>query len=357
MSDSNRSGDVVLTIAAIGALIALGVCAAGIVLSEYAKVQQGYASYQRNAADDRRVAAEKAAQTCKDREVVSLGSCVAKQIEAHAREQSTNQDLQAQQDMAFWAKWMFVASAATILVTGIGVYFVWRTLESTRETVLIAKDTVKEAARSNDTLAATFTAENRPWIRVNEVRLTDFKINKRESVSISLEVDIENIGRTPAKAIEISVDIENFWLGTAISDNIQTIRQRRASPDWKVAHGRDCFPGTVETISHTCAFDLSTAVKAFRGTPLGTVIKAMGEGIGAALEQEIALLVLSFRSAVFYSSIVPSGQFETQFVHTIGLRDPERPDTNQTVAFPDAERTYQPEELLIRRDSRGTIAL
>lgn len=277
--------------------------------------------------------------------------------EVYRQEWREEQDLAAQRDMAKWAWLMTLVSLAGVGVTTIGVILVALTLVATRDAVSAAKETVREAARSNDTLAATFAAENRPWIRVNAVRFHNFTVNKRESVSFKLEVDVENIGRTPAKAIDLAVDIENFWSGTVLSDSIQSIRRHRSSPDWKVAHGNDCFPNTKETISLSCAFNLSAVAEAVGGAPIGTITGTLGEGVGAAVKRELAFVTLRFRSAVFYSSLVPSGQFETQFVHTIGLRDPEHPDTDQAIAFPDVERTYRPEELRIKRDSRGTAAL
>ena len=199
MPDSNRRGDFVLTIAAIGALIALCVCAAGIVLNEYAKVQQGYASYQRNAADDRREAAEKAAQACKDSEVTALGSCIAEQFEAHAREQPTNQDLQAQQDMAFWALWMFVASCGTILITSIGVYFVWKTLEETRAAVGAATDGNKAAQLAAElTLKSVEIAEHaeRAWVFAG-VTLKYDPGPLGPVYAVSILVGGANFGKTP----------------------------------------------------------------------------------------------------------------------------------------------------------------
>lgn len=196
MPDSNRGGDPVLTLAAIGALIALCVCAAGIVLNEYAKVQQGYAAYQRNAAEDRHEAAEKAAQACKDRDVTALAACVANQLEAHASKQSTNQDLQAQQDMAFWAMWMFIASGGTILVTGVGVYLVWQTLEATREAVAAANRTADEAKRIGEAQVRAYLAFKSATIRIQKYTPDRFDI-----FLPAVELTIENVGNSTARDI------------------------------------------------------------------------------------------------------------------------------------------------------------
>lgn len=198
MPDSNRRVDTVSTIFAIGALVALCVCAVGIVLNEYAKVQEGYASYQRNADDDRREAIEKTAHACKDRELTALRLCIADQFATYSGQQSANQDLQAQQDMAFWSMWMVVASGITILVTGIGVYLVWQTLEETRQAVVDTSRMTKAAEEANAIAADAHRRSARAYLAVIYGDLTIEKGKKaRFAASIS------NYGQTPAREVAL----------------------------------------------------------------------------------------------------------------------------------------------------------
>ncbi|MBY6117378.1 hypothetical protein KUW09_24505 [Mameliella alba] len=78
-------------------------------------------------------------------DVATHTKCIANAVRNAREQQRAEQDLDAQQQMSFWAKWMLIATVAMAAITLFGVVFVWHTLEATREmardTKTMAKDT------------------------------------------------------------------------------------------------------------------------------------------------------------------------------------------------------------------------
>jgi hypothetical protein len=115
-------------------------------------------------------------------------------------------DLEAQQEMARWAWWMMVASFASVLVTGVGVWFVKHTLDATRAAVKEAEKGTKAAA---DAVAATREANNllrdsaakelRAYISVEPGGINQL-IGRRESMG---HVVVCNVGKLPARDVSI----------------------------------------------------------------------------------------------------------------------------------------------------------
>jgi hypothetical protein len=67
-------------------------------------------------------------RTCTYREVVAFTKCVREQAKADQEAHTAQYYLAAQNRMALWAMWTFIVSAFSLGVTGLGIYFVWRTL-------------------------------------------------------------------------------------------------------------------------------------------------------------------------------------------------------------------------------------
>jgi hypothetical protein len=59
--------------------------------------------------------------------------CADQIIKASQEAQTAQNDLAAQRSMALWALCMFVASLASVAVTGVGIYFVWLNLKEARK--------------------------------------------------------------------------------------------------------------------------------------------------------------------------------------------------------------------------------
>jgi hypothetical protein len=68
--------------------------------------------------------------------------------DAKAQEKRAEDDLKAQQDMAKWAMWMFVAAGLTVLLTMIGILLIWRTLIHTRRASKYAGVGARQARRA-----------------------------------------------------------------------------------------------------------------------------------------------------------------------------------------------------------------
>jgi hypothetical protein len=114
-------------------------------------------------------------------------------------------DLIAQEGMAHWAKWMFWASLASVLLTLVGVFLIWRTLIHTRSAAKAAADAVIEARLATQAAnkAIEITAENaerelRAYVDISSAEITD-RINGADWEEInSLQIALKNFGQTPA---------------------------------------------------------------------------------------------------------------------------------------------------------------
>ncbi|MDT0576780.1 hypothetical protein RM533_11405 [Croceicoccus sp. F390] len=125
---------------------------------------------------------------------------ISSDAQAQRAEQRAETDLQAQQDMAFYALLMFIASLVTIAVTAIGIWYVKRTLDATLAAVKgaeIATDAMKEANRIAD-------QAQRPWLTVD----LNFDFTDEHGSLLFCNITITNIGRSPA--YNVSVFNETF---------------------------------------------------------------------------------------------------------------------------------------------------
>lgn len=118
-----------------------------VLLGKYAEVQQVYATYQHNAQSDREKAKDKIAESCSNAEGASLARCISNGLDAYANQQASNKDLQAQQNMAFWAACMFGVGILEVGATLVGIFLVWKTLDATKQELAIAKVSAEESTR------------------------------------------------------------------------------------------------------------------------------------------------------------------------------------------------------------------
>jgi len=151
-------------------------------------VHETNAAYQKNAEHDRRITSKEIAESCGGRGGSAFLTCITEALETYYSKQATNEDLQAQQDMAFWAKWMMYISAATAAVTAAGVWYVARTLEETR--------------RANEIMGEAYLTDQRPWLALRISSQKPLKINNLD-VSIELACFVKNIGKTPATIVNL----------------------------------------------------------------------------------------------------------------------------------------------------------
>jgi hypothetical protein len=118
------------------------------------------------------------------------------------QEDADKADLQAQEDMAFWAKLMLWATAITAIITFGGLILIWRTLHHTRRAADYAFDMVNEAKATTqaarDAVAVTQKigeAQVRAYLTCLEA---NYKITKK---NIFCTLKIANKGQSPADRI------------------------------------------------------------------------------------------------------------------------------------------------------------
>lgn len=142
--------------------------------------------------------------------------------EDRRRDQS---DLQAQESMALWAFWMFIAAVASVVLTSIGVVMIWRTLLYTRDAAIHAGRAVDEAKHA--TAAAQETNRVTQEIGIKQTRANiaylDYEINDSSHMSYTDDTAVrlvfKNFGQSPAR--DVCFDIMNpdelIWSGIADS--------------------------------------------------------------------------------------------------------------------------------------------
>src|SRR6056297_3030264 len=98
-----------------------------------------FSTYQQNQANERAAAAEYQADTAQHspascRAIMDESgffdwfTCLANNVSANGGVKQAEYDLKAQQDMSAWALGMLIATVWLTVITLLGVFFVWRTL-------------------------------------------------------------------------------------------------------------------------------------------------------------------------------------------------------------------------------------
>ncbi|WP_139112676.1 hypothetical protein [Hoeflea olei] len=213
MSRSNRYGNITLALIALAVVATLLTLLGVVILDQRQRLHASYAQYQRNADIDRAAARDEIAETCQDRSGSALRACISELLETYYSDQAINEDLQAQQEMAFWAMALFYSST---ILTLIGVYLLWGTLVATRDTLREAKKTTAAAIRAADEASNTnqitkraFISDQRPWINVDIQIVGDVVFNE-EGMSFDVKITVNNLGKSPATSVFVvlQVDVE-----------------------------------------------------------------------------------------------------------------------------------------------------
>ncbi|MEZ5782345.1 MAG: hypothetical protein R3D70_12100 [Rhizobiaceae bacterium] len=129
--------------------------------------------------------------------------------DAQAQREIDVADLRAQQRMAVWAYWMFVASVVSVVLTGVGVAFIWRTLLYTRDAAVHAGDAVLEAKNATkaaqDSVAVTRElgeAQVRCYLGVPSCSVA----RKVPGNSVLVTLRIRNSGQSPARFVNVTLN-------------------------------------------------------------------------------------------------------------------------------------------------------
>ncbi|MGX0875958.1 hypothetical protein ACSSV4_000630 [Roseovarius sp. MBR-154] len=126
--------------------------------------------------------------------------CIEEEIAADQEEKSSYKDLKAQQDMSIWALSMAIASFLALLLTAVGIFFVWRTVSLTRETLTATQRMAIDARKIGD-------MENRAWLAC-ELKIPNGLLAARDSLPFGMELQITNIGRS--LAVDVLADVFLF---------------------------------------------------------------------------------------------------------------------------------------------------
>jgi hypothetical protein len=118
--------------------------------------------------------------------VEKFRSCIADAAKSAREPQRSEEDVAAQKEMALWAKWMLIVSAAlgvlTFSATVVGAVFVWRSIRDTRE---------------------HFAADQRPWLRLSRPVI---HVMPSDPNQISFAISAKNIGKTPAMGVAVHIE-------------------------------------------------------------------------------------------------------------------------------------------------------
>jgi hypothetical protein len=183
----------------------------------WVSIHNTYATYQQYAEDDRTKAAIEAAETCQDLPLIELRECIGDQLQAYYHDQATNKDLQAQQDMAFWAFWLFAVSIVGLLVSVAGVALLIRSISLGLDANIQATKAANAANEANHILRD----ENRAWIKIEfhqrNVTIADGQVR------VGIGVNPRNVGSKPAKnPLIFYKEVSLFNLNTAGQKKILT---------------------------------------------------------------------------------------------------------------------------------------
>lgn len=196
MRADDRNGYIALVICAVAVFILITGAITGLILGEYAKVHQTNAAYQQNGERDRDAASQEISKACFDADFAVFSKCISEKVASYYKQQATNQDLQAQQDMAFWAAALFMLGIAQVVLSGVGIFFIWRSLRLNR-------DAVTAAVESNTVTREIGEAQVRAYLTCKEGTYT---INPF-GIGIRIESIILNSGQSPAVQIKVTASL------------------------------------------------------------------------------------------------------------------------------------------------------
>jgi hypothetical protein len=144
--------------------------------------------------------------------------------EAKRKEAREISDVEAQEAMARWAENLFLTTLATIILTAVGVFLIWRTLIHTRVAAVAARDMVEkarkttvaavqanaEAKRHADLAEQSFARLERPYIYIYGVSRFEHDF---ESATNCVKYTVANFGKTPATITIMAAGISTFHDG------------------------------------------------------------------------------------------------------------------------------------------------
>ena len=118
---------------------------------------------------------------------------ISSQAETAEDQQNTKDDLNAQQDMAFWALCMVGVSLGQLAATIVGIALVYKTLQSTRDAVGEAKQATKAANAAVKVTEDSAERQLRAYVIPETVTIDALEVERPVITTI-----VKNSGQTPA---------------------------------------------------------------------------------------------------------------------------------------------------------------
>jgi hypothetical protein len=157
------------------------------------------------------------------------------------------EDLNAQKDMALWAKAMFWATVAAVIITGLGLILIWRTLIHTRRATKYAGVMARDAKKANALHEKAAHHAQRAWLKVDAELLDNLQFDEGGTASFRIKFTADNIGKSPAFAVAVHAEIYLHapdWPSPAVkqrkfADTIREIHENTSGSivfpgsDWK----------------------------------------------------------------------------------------------------------------------------
>jgi hypothetical protein len=125
--------------------------------------------------------------------------------ESAAEKSRAEQDLQAQKDMVTWARGMFWAGVAELLLTVAGVLLIWRTLRASWAAAREAKRAADAAHTALEDSRISSEQQLRAYVNVSKMRA------KLEGNLLWFKIIFVNAGQTPAHGLRSAM---NIWMDT-----------------------------------------------------------------------------------------------------------------------------------------------
>jgi len=154
------------------------------VYTSYFANREAYRGEKARAENERRQAVDEIADRCN---VIlnpgeTLRGCLSSELKAYEDKANTDKDLEAQQDMAFWAEALFWLTAVGAAISAFGIFFVWLSLRQTRQAISTDREVGHAQVR-----AYISTEVQTPIIQPRALPRHEFKI--------------ENTGQSPAYSV------------------------------------------------------------------------------------------------------------------------------------------------------------
>lgn len=162
--------------------------------SQNERRNQGPASYSQAAKAD-------AQRACVGMETGASFECIYEKVKASQEQARGEQDLNAQQWSANAAVFSALIAMMTLILSGVGVWFVKRTLDATLEAVEDTGKATKAMETQNEIARESMENQLRPWLVIDSMSSPSMIIENGEP-RIRFKFEIKNIGASPAISVQ-----------------------------------------------------------------------------------------------------------------------------------------------------------